>query len=181
MMMRNRKLEVARLYTETARGYAVRYGEIQAEKHELVLSRLPERIGRLLDVGCGMGELLARLGKRASVAVGVDISPGMVRALGKRRPRVIVADADRLPFADGSFDCVVSVTLLQNMPDPRRTVAEMKRVVRPGGLVIVTTLRKKHSLRELLGIVRSAGLLVRESGEIGEDVYCVCERPHHNG
>jgi ubiquinone/menaquinone biosynthesis C-methylase UbiE len=187
-MVSDRKLELAKLYTETARSYSRRYRRIQEEKHDLVLSKLPAMVGRLLDVGCGMGDLLAKVGERAKMTVGVDISPGMVRASRGSKVNLIVADADLLPFADESFDCVVSVTMLQNMPDPEKTVREMKRVVRPGGLVIVTALGKKHPEEELVRIMRSAGLLVRESGRVGEDFYCVCKRPggrgrtvcHHN-
>lgn len=176
-MMVCRKTELAELYSKTARIYRRRYRDIQRKKHELVLSRLP-KIGRVLDVGCGTGELLLKMAERAEMVVGVDISPGMLRALPRNLKNIhlIVADADSLPFKSGAFDCVVSVTLLQNMPDPEKTVREMARVVRAGGILIATSLKKKHRREELESWMEKAGLHVEESGEVGEDVYCVCHR-----
>ncbi|MEM2250725.1 MAG: class I SAM-dependent methyltransferase [Candidatus Hadarchaeales archaeon] len=175
-MMSLRKIELAKLYSETAEKYRRRYREIQREKYELVLSILPSKIGRILDVGCGTGELLLRVARKADLAIGMDISPGMVKRIphAVKNVYVVIADADFLPFKDNSFDCVVSVTLLQNMPDPETTVKEICRVVRSGGLVILTSLKKKHKEEMLVSWAKSAGFSVEKSGEIGEDVYCVC-------
>ncbi len=75
---------------------------------------------RVLDVGCG-----DRLGLPG--AVGVDIEPCAAAACR--------ADAQRLPFRDAAFDAVVSFAALEHIPDPRRVVAEMLRVLKPGGRV----------------------------------------------
>jgi ubiquinone/menaquinone biosynthesis C-methylase UbiE len=98
---------------------------------------------RVLDVACGTG-LVTRaaasaVGPRGHV-LGVDLSAGMIEAARRRtpdldEPRFVRMDAERLDLADGSFDAAVCALGLMYMPDPARAVAEMRRVVRPGGRV----------------------------------------------
>ncbi len=99
---------------------------------------------RLLDVGCGLGNaavaLSTDLGNSGEV-VGIDFSEAMltearVRAAGTPcSVRFTVGDAAALDEPDASFDAVRSERMLQWVPDPARAVAEMARVLRPGGLV----------------------------------------------
>ena len=176
--MAARKLELRRRYDETAKLYDERYAEIQKEKYELVVNQLREG-GKILDLGCGTGMFLPELLKRGELVVGVDVSPEMLKIAQRRGEgaNLILADADHLPFTDGCFDAVVSVTLLQNMPDPAATTKEIARVTKSGGKVILTTLKRKHAPEELRGWVRSAGLRPLETLEMrGEDVLCVAER-----
>jgi SAM-dependent methyltransferase len=97
---------------------------------------------RLLDVGCGLGDAALALGADlGDEVVGVDVSAEMVagararaHAAG-RRARFVVGDAGALPEPDGAFDVVRSERTLQWLADPGTAVAEMVRVLRPGGLV----------------------------------------------
>jgi ubiquinone/menaquinone biosynthesis C-methylase UbiE len=175
--MVERKLELRRLYGETASFYDRRYEEIQRVKYAVVLKNLPDGKEHVLDLGCGTGMFLRELSRRAKFAVGVDASPEMLRVANVRRGRaaLVLADADTLPFPDGSFDAVVSVTLLQNMPDPAATVREVARVLKPGGVAILTVLKRKHSREELEKWVKQAGMGLVGSGEIegSEDAFCV--------
>lgn len=94
-----------------------------------------------LDVGCGTGALtqtvLAVAGPAA--VLGLDASPGFVAYAsahaGDPRARFAVADARRLPAADGRMDAVVSGLVLNFVPEPERAAGEMARVARPGGRV----------------------------------------------
>jgi malonyl-CoA O-methyltransferase len=178
--METKKLELKRLYDETAVFYDKRYTEIQRAKHRVVLKYIPKRANRVLDLGCGTGLLLGELCKRARLVVGVDVSEEMLQKARARSEiaKLIAADADNLPFRNGVFDCVVSVTLLQNMPDPARTVRELTRVLRRNGVGILTSLKRKHSVETLRSWVKRAGLEVEASGEIeaSEDVFCVVRR-----
>lgn len=94
---------------------------------------------RALDVGCGPGaltaELLGRVGPGAVVAV--DPSLPFVAALQERHPGVEVhqAGAERLPFADASFDVALAQLVVHFMSDPVAGLASMHRVTRPGGTV----------------------------------------------
>jgi ubiquinone/menaquinone biosynthesis C-methylase UbiE len=102
---------------------------------------------RLLDVACGTGHLLRMLGAalpQEAKFFGVDLSPHYIARAREVLPRtldvsLVCDNAEKLPFLDGSFDAVTSVFLLHEMPgDVRaRVLAEMARVVRPGGLVVV--------------------------------------------
>ena len=175
--MAARKLELRRRYGETAPMYERRYEQIQREKYEIVTGNLP-RVSKVLDLGCGTGMLLSELARRSGFVVGIDSSPEMLELARKRSSAALVlTDADHLPFADLSFDAVVSVTLLQNMPDPAATVREVARVTKPRGIVIMTTLKHKHSLGELERWIRAAGFKPLSSGEVGkEDVFCIARR-----
>ncbi len=97
---------------------------------------------RVLDVATGTGMVAAELRKRADCrVVGVDQSPEM---LGSARARfagegnsveLVQGQAEELPFADASFDAVTFTYLLRYVDDPKATVSELARVVRPGGRV----------------------------------------------
>ena len=98
--------------------------------------------GVALDVGCGTGVLAARLADAGFDVVGVDPSDGMLAQLRARAPRVraVHGSGSALPFEDASFDLVLSVATLHHIADPddvRATLAEMVRVVKPSGRVVV--------------------------------------------
>lgn len=97
---------------------------------------------RILDAGCGSGPLSAALRDRGAVVTGIDASAGML-ALARRRlgddADLHVADLNApLPFADGAFDDVVSSLVLHYLEDWGPTLAEMRRVLRPGGRLIAS-------------------------------------------
>jgi len=89
--------------------------------------------GRILDVACGTGYGTAMLG-----AVGADLSLEALRYARRHPAAYVAADAARLPFGR-SFDAVVSFETIEHVPDPARFVAECARVLRPGGLLLVST------------------------------------------
>lgn len=99
--------------------------------------------GSLLDVGCGPGLLEVRLAKVAPnlVVTGVDIDPAMIERANKRlaaagvvdRVRFQVGDVGALPFPDRQFDLVVSTLSLHHWPDPALGLAQIYRVLKPGG------------------------------------------------
>lgn len=101
-----------------------------------------------LDVGCGVGHWGTLIGEQLPAAArltGVDREPGWVakateraaaRGLGDRY-RFVQGTAESLPFADASFDLVTCQTVLIHVADPRVVLAEMVRVLRPGGIVAV--------------------------------------------
>jgi len=175
--MAERKLDIRRRYDSTADIYDERYAGIQREKYEVVKKYLPKRAARILDVGCGTGMFLGELAKRGKVVVGIDSS---ARILGIARKRagwasLVCADADHLPFEDRSFDVVVSVTLLQNVPEPVATMKEIARVLKSGGTAIVTSLKRKHSPEQLADWASSAGMkpVIAEEISSSEDVMLV--------
>jgi SAM-dependent methyltransferase len=96
---------------------------------------------RLLDVASGPGHLAARAAERGAVAVGADVADAMVRRAGERYPALKFhrADAEALPFADGAFDAVTANFLLPHLARPERAVAELVRVLAPGGRLALAT------------------------------------------
>jgi ubiquinone/menaquinone biosynthesis C-methylase UbiE len=104
--------------------------------HQLVDS-LPMATARsVLDVGAGVGGLYPTLAGAAPEAriVLTDPAGGMLRLASRDAVR-IQATADQLPFAEGSFDVAVLAFMMQYLPDPRHTLGEVRRVLRPGGHV----------------------------------------------
>jgi arsenite methyltransferase len=115
--------------------------------------------GVALDVGSGPGNVTASLARAAGpdgLALGVDISEPMlaraVRAEAGERVGFVRADAQRLPFRDETFDAVVSIAMLQLIPEPSVALAEMARVLRPGArmAVMVPTAGRAGALMRLL-------------------------------
>jgi ubiquinone/menaquinone biosynthesis C-methylase UbiE len=114
---------------------------------QIMTERLELQPGsRLLDLGCGTGddvsELAAIIGATGSV-VGADVSAAMI-AEAKRRHghlapavRFMQADAERLDLSDGAFDQCRAERLLMHVPHPQQALAEMVRVLRPGGRLVV--------------------------------------------
>jgi SAM-dependent methyltransferase len=102
-----------------------------------------ERGQRVLDVGCGTGALTQALaaGLGAGSVAALDPSPASVDMCARRVPGadVRVARAEELPFEDGEFDAALAQLVVPWMSDPRRGVAEMRRVVRTGGVVAACT------------------------------------------
>ncbi|MSP50559.1 MAG: class I SAM-dependent methyltransferase [Alphaproteobacteria bacterium] len=92
---------------------------------------------RLLDVATGPGALAARALGRGARPVGVDLSPGMIDLARRLHPEIDfrVADVERLPFDDGSFDAAVCGFALGHFPYPEAAVAECVRVLAPGGRI----------------------------------------------
>jgi len=98
---------------------------ILARRHGLPL-------GRVLDLGCGTGEVLRRLRGDCRLLVGLDLFPGHLR---RAAPPVVCGDGFRAPFRSGAFDLVLVRHLLQALPDPVALLKEAHRLLRPGGHV----------------------------------------------
>lgn len=96
---------------------------------------------RLLDVGCGTGYHLARYRDRGFEISGVDGSADMLTHARAANPGIDFkqADVDKLPYPDASFDLVLSVEVYRYLPDIGPCTREIARVLKPGGVALVTT------------------------------------------
>jgi SAM-dependent methyltransferase len=159
---------------------------LNPEGYQRIMGRFSSRLARafiafagsspgenILDVGCGTGSMTEALGERRDHAsiVGIDVSEPYVAFARARNkdPRTTfdIGDASSLPYATGRFDRAVCQLVLMFLPDPFPAVAEMRRVVRPGGTVAACTwdgfggqphLRMLWDTASALGIDRSRSL-----------------------
>jgi SAM-dependent methyltransferase len=124
---------------------------------------------RVLEVGPGPGEVSERIQRELGArVVAVDVSERMVELARRRGVDARVGDVEELPFADDEFDLVVAAWVLFHLPDLESGLAEIARVLRPGGRLVAVTNSEHH-----LGEARShagfsmAGRLIfsRENGE----------------
>ncbi len=140
--------EVARAFGDASSRYDGA-SQLQSQVREELLSRvdaLREAPSAILDLGCGTGAAAEALKKRFSRArvVAADIAPGMVQA-ARRRSRFwrsfecVEADAHRLPMAEASFDVVFTNLMLQWADPLDDALAQIGRVLRPGGLLLASS------------------------------------------
>jgi SAM-dependent methyltransferase len=126
-----------------ARWRASRLGAItDTLERRLLVDMLGHLAGRhVLDVGCGDGALAAALLPGGAVVTGIDLDAAMLAAARRRWEgaslHLVQGRAEALPFAEGTFDRVLAVTLLCFVGEAERAVAEMARVLRPGGRLVV--------------------------------------------
>lgn len=146
---------------------------------EMLDRRLPTaddgRRLRLLDLGCGPGNMLGRLARRGH-AVGSDFSvDALAFARTKGLRSLLSSDSTALPFPPCTFDAVVALDVLEHVKDDRTALSEVARVVRPGGVFLFVVpafpaLWRHHDVmyghfrryrrREILDKVRGAGLTI---------------------
>ena len=112
---------------------------------------------RVLDVGCGPGDLAAAAASRGASVVGADLSQVMVAMARSRHPELEFqqADAERLPFPEGTFDAVVANLLIPHLPRPEVGLAELVRVLKQGGRLAVSMWDRPERCR-LLGVIWEA-------------------------
>lgn len=122
----------------------------------------------LLDVACGTGDAVVAAAGVCDRVAGVDIADSALatareRAAGAANVELRRAPADRLPFGDASFDAVLCTSALHHLPDPRAALAEVARVLRPGGRAALGDFRRDSP------VVAAFDVLLRrvERGHVG--------------
>jgi ubiquinone/menaquinone biosynthesis C-methylase UbiE len=184
----------------------VLWGGAEAAYREKVIELARLQPGEtVLDVGCGTGTLAIAAGRRVGPAGrvhGIDASPAMIararRKAAAARVAVVfkTAIAEVLPFADATFDAVVSTTVLHCLPDAarRQSVAEMRRVLKPGGRLLAVDFggpahdrrslighlshHRRFDLSEVIPLLRDVGLIAIESGAVDfSDLQFVLAQP----
>ena len=130
-------------YDALARRYDRRWSFYIRESIRRTLARVDLKPGQtLLDVGCGTGQLLADAGAAAPDAhlIGVDPSPKMLERARSRVPaaRIIEGSAEAIPVDSGSVDWLVTTSVFHYVQDPFAARREFRRVLRPGGTLVLT-------------------------------------------
>jgi len=146
------------------RASVFRTGDVQRLAVEAIVEAQPRRV---LEVGCGWGELAARVAAETGAEiVAVDVSPRMVELARERGVDARVGDVQELAFVDGEFDCALAAWMLYHVADLERGIAELARVLRPGGRLVAITNSAfhLHELRDLVGSGPSPSTFTRENG-----------------
>jgi ubiquinone/menaquinone biosynthesis C-methylase UbiE len=142
------KAKVEALFDSLALEY-VRERERQfsfVSQKRIVMELLRGQRGRLLEVGCGPGVMLPDLLAMGFEVHGIDVSAEMIRSAEQHmashalasRCRLRVGDAERLRYSDASFDAVLSMGVLEYLPDYATALREIARVLKPGGQAVLT-------------------------------------------
>lgn len=139
----------------------------------------------VLEVGCGAGSLLRPLRDRGFRPIAMDLSAAMVAGYARRArglglaPQVVRADAEDLPFAAGAFDAVVAIGLLEYLPAPGRFLGEARRVLRPGGSLLLSVPAAGSPNALAVGAFRTlpAGIRARILGRRAEELPAASARP----
>jgi SAM-dependent methyltransferase len=120
-----------------------------------VRGRPLDRSDAVLDLGCGTGGLVVAASHQAGKVIGVDIAARWLvvahrrlQEAGVRNATLVCACAERLPFADASFDVVAANDVLEHSQHQRELLREVRRVLRPGGLLLLTTQNRWSLLGE---------------------------------
>lgn len=105
----------------------------------------PESAGRWIDMGCGQGEFLELAGSRGHSAMGLDFWASNAQVVADSGRAALAADLNKgLPFRDGALDGATLIEVIEHIVRAEDLVAELGRVIRPGGWLIVTTPNVVH-------------------------------------
>lgn len=122
-------------------GHGLIDGPEAAAWRDLIRRHLGRASGRrALDVGCGTGAMSLLLHSAGFQVTGTDFAQSMLERARAKAPgdvRLLCADATRIPEADASFDVVVTRNLVWTLPDPAAALVEWRRLLRPGGRVMI--------------------------------------------
>lgn len=127
--------------------------------HPRVLEKLEQlEFDTILDVGCGTGTLLSLIMPENSNATvsGIDLSSEMIKvAKGKlgEKTDLRVGDSEELPWTESSFDVVLSTQSFHHYPNPGKVLAEMKRVLKPNGHLIIADVWSPTPVRQIMNLL----------------------------
>jgi ubiquinone/menaquinone biosynthesis C-methylase UbiE len=147
------------------------FDEVERYRYHDYAAWMPRLMGfdqfrgaRLLEIGCGMGTDLLQFARGGARCTGMDLTPRSIE-ITRHRFRLygadgnfMISDGEHLPFSDDSFDVVYSNGVLHHTPDTARSIREVHRVLRPGGLAKIM-LYHRNSLNYWFEIVLRRGVL----------------------
>jgi ubiquinone/menaquinone biosynthesis C-methylase UbiE len=155
-----KKKKIKFLYDSGAKVYNIQYFAEQMEKYAKALKYIKFKSNEIiLDAGCGTGLFEEIIRNKENSIFCVDISSQML-TIAKSRLRdynnifLINADVDHLPFLNSSFDVSIAFTVIQNVPNPVRSIKELNRVLKSGGLSVISCPKKKMELNDFKSLLK---------------------------
>jgi ubiquinone/menaquinone biosynthesis C-methylase UbiE len=173
-------------YDVTAHVYDMQYAEEQIAKIKAALEGLKiHKHSLVLDAGCGTGLLFGYVTDKTEATIGLDISRKILLQAKKRAKNfqnicLILADADNMPLKENIFDHLFGITLIQNMPNPAKTLNEISRVAKENAVIVVTGMKKAFTLEKFEELLLDAGFNIIALKDEGLKCYVtVCTKTYH--
>jgi SAM-dependent methyltransferase len=133
-------------------GTALRPGGVELTARLIDRARLT-RGSTVVDVGCGPGTTLELLAASGHTGIGIDFSPALAADVSTRDAAALVGDAEHLPLRSAAADAVLIECVLSALPHKPRSIGEIARVVRPGGLLLLSDMTLAADLPDPLNSV----------------------------
>ncbi len=138
--MRNKSFfyeDFAEVFDETINKYDL-FKRLKIIFDDLLLGNLKDKF--LLDAGCGTGWFSREAKKRGASVVSLDLGIALLNQVMQKCETIkVVGDTLQLPFSEGMFDIVISTEVIEHTVDPKKAILEIFRVLKPGGMVVLTT------------------------------------------
>lgn len=162
--MKSKKILSKKTFDQQARTYDQDIkGKHARQLYPFMLQNIILTYGeKILDIGCGTGELMLQviLEDSSKKVIGIDLSEEMIHVANekiKEKGQLILGDAENLPFEDNSFDVVYCNDSFHYYPHPIKALAEMNRVLKIGGTLIIGDCFQKGLLRYIINIFMKLG------------------------
>jgi len=138
-------------YSIIADSYNSLYQEEQLKKLNIIKEILTlKKSYKLLDVGCGTGISTYFFQDNCKV-IGIDPCKELI---SKGKGDLIQASAESIPFSDHYFDIIISVTAIHNFKDIKKSLQEIKRVLKPNGQLVISILKRSSSLTDISILIK---------------------------
>jgi len=146
---RELKRQINQYWSDGAEGYhksvwnSIQPGTLKRKWQEILREAVGDEKAKVLDIGTGPGIIALLLADMGHSVTGMDLSEDMLKKARENAGRLNLqvqfkqGDAENIPFEDGSFDAVVNRHVLWTLPDPHKALTEWKRVLRPGGRLVI--------------------------------------------
>jgi ubiquinone/menaquinone biosynthesis C-methylase UbiE len=156
--------EIRDSYSSAAASWATGPSRIYRLLADALVACVPESVAgsRVLDLGAGTGVASDALAAAGAHVIAADASSGMLRHDAESRPPAVCADAAHLSFRSDSFDHVVAAFVLNHVPDLTAALAELARIVRPGGSIAASSFptERQHPAKDAIGqVIDAAGFV----------------------
>jgi SAM-dependent methyltransferase len=148
-----------------------------------VLKLLPEKLGRVLDVGCGPGVMVNAVLERGGIFEGRDLSPEMVAESIQKfgdLPNVNFkqGDIENIDLPDASCDQVLAMAVIEYLSLPDKALSEIARVLKPGGVAVITIPKRRHIDKTMVSFTTPFRALARMAGfATGDLLPRLCLQP----
>ena len=155
----------------------IAYGYLQKRKDVIGLMPKLKKNALLLDAGCNIGtfeEILNNLTSPEYKTVGMDFAPETIKiAHSKSIPNTdfLCADINNLPFKNNSFDCIVTIAVIEHLPNKQKALNELKRVLKDKGQIVITTPNKKDIILKIHNLIMQTASRIISRKVVDKDEY----------